>query len=182
MGTQASTRRKSPFICQRHSSSGSWLVAKHCQLWHSPSYRSQHAPSFFADSGYIFSSFIKIQGNEMTKAWETAYQARTDLTAYGDNALGLFALGLRFNIEDLATVAADAITDGSDDKNVTLSTLMRMKATLSLRNATSRQGKSRARQRIKPLISILQSAGFFRHHRKSCRSEFDQPQCSFVKE
>lgn len=32
----------------------------------------------------------------MTKAWETAYQARTDLTAYGDNALGLFALGLRF--------------------------------------------------------------------------------------
>ncbi|WP_382322545.1 AIPR family protein [Hydrogenophaga sp. UC242_50] len=52
----------------------------------------------------------------MTKAWETAYQARTDLTAYGDNALGLFALGLRFNIEDLATVAADAITDGSDDK------------------------------------------------------------------
>lgn len=52
----------------------------------------------------------------MTKAWETAYQARTDLSAYGDNALGLFALGLRFNIEDLATVAADAITDGSDDK------------------------------------------------------------------
>ncbi|MBT9457478.1 MAG: AIPR family protein [Burkholderiaceae bacterium] len=52
----------------------------------------------------------------MTKPWETAFSARTDLEAYGDNALGLFALGLRFNIEDLDTVAADSITDGSDDK------------------------------------------------------------------
>jgi hypothetical protein len=56
------------------------------------------------------------KGVEMTKPWETAFETRTDLAAYGDNALGLFALGLRFNIEDLDTVAADAITDGSDDK------------------------------------------------------------------
>ena len=53
----------------------------------------------------------------MTRSpWETAFQARTDLTEYGDNALGLFALGLKFGIEDLETVAADAITDGNDDK------------------------------------------------------------------
>ncbi|WP_339933320.1 AIPR family protein [uncultured Brevundimonas sp.] len=48
--------------------------------------------------------------------WLSAFQARSDLAAFGDNALGLFALGLRFNIEDLLSVAADAITDGSDDK------------------------------------------------------------------
>lgn len=50
------------------------------------------------------------------EAWTTAYGARSDLQAYGDNGLGLFALGLRFNIEDLNSIAADSITDGSDDK------------------------------------------------------------------
>lgn len=48
--------------------------------------------------------------------WEQAFQTRTDLAQYGDNALGLFALGLRFGLEDLDTVAANSITDGSDDK------------------------------------------------------------------
>jgi len=53
----------------------------------------------------------------MTRSpWETAFATRTDLAQYGDNALGLFALGLRFSIEDLETVAADSITDGNDDK------------------------------------------------------------------
>jgi len=42
-------------------------------------------------------------------AWLAAFKARTDLAPYGDNALGLFALALRFGIEDLVTVAADAI-------------------------------------------------------------------------
>ena len=48
--------------------------------------------------------------------WEQAFQSRSDLAQYGDNALGLFALGLRFGIEDLDTVAANALTDGTDDK------------------------------------------------------------------
>ena len=48
--------------------------------------------------------------------WEQAFQGRTDLTKYGNNALGLFALGLRFGLEDLDTVAANSLTDGSDDK------------------------------------------------------------------
>jgi len=49
-------------------------------------------------------------------AWKTAFEARTDLKQYGDNALGLFALALKFGIEDLETVAADSLTDGTDDK------------------------------------------------------------------
>lgn len=48
--------------------------------------------------------------------WKEAYSARVDLEAYDDNGLALFALALRFGVEDLDTVAADAITDGNDDK------------------------------------------------------------------
>jgi len=48
--------------------------------------------------------------------WQIALKNRTDLTQYGDNALGLFALALRFGLEDLATVASESLTDGSDDK------------------------------------------------------------------
>ncbi len=48
--------------------------------------------------------------------WEQAFNSRTDLKQYDDNALGLFALALRFGLDDLDAVAADSITDGSDDK------------------------------------------------------------------
>jgi len=48
--------------------------------------------------------------------WEQALDARDDLAVCGDNALGLFALALRYQIDDLHSIAADAITDGSDDK------------------------------------------------------------------
>jgi len=48
--------------------------------------------------------------------WEHAYQNRSDLRQYGDNAIGLFALALRFGLEDLDTVAANSIIDGGDDK------------------------------------------------------------------
>ena len=39
---------------------------------------------------------------------------------YGDNALLLYALQLRFDIEDIDSVAVDALTDGSDDKKCDL--------------------------------------------------------------
>ena len=53
-------------------------------------------------------------------AWRAAFDARADLTPYGSNALGLFALLLRFNIEYIVSVAVDTITDGSDDKKCDL--------------------------------------------------------------
>lgn len=52
----------------------------------------------------------------ISETWQSAFKSRTDLEPYGDNALGLFALGLALGVEDLESVAADAITDGSDDK------------------------------------------------------------------
>ncbi|MFP1778759.1 AIPR family protein [Lonsdalea quercina] len=50
--------------------------------------------------------------------WETAYSALEDLSDYKDNALGLFALGLRFGLDDLSSIGGDAVTDGSDDKKL----------------------------------------------------------------
>lgn len=52
----------------------------------------------------------------MENAWQTAFQAREDLKIHGSDAIGLFALALKFNLEDLESVAADSITGGSDDK------------------------------------------------------------------
>jgi len=51
-----------------------------------------------------------------TPSWHTAFQSRGDLKKYRDNALGLYALALRFGLEDIDSVAADSITDGNDDK------------------------------------------------------------------
>lgn len=49
-----------------------------------------------------------------------AFKARTDLEAYGSNALLLFALQLRWGIADIDGVAAAALTDHSNDKKCDL--------------------------------------------------------------
>jgi hypothetical protein len=51
---------------------------------------------------------------------QTALESRTDLERYGKNALVLFSLELRFQIEDIHTVAADALTEGNNDKKCDL--------------------------------------------------------------
>lgn len=49
------------------------------------------------------------------------FQARTDLMSqYGNNALMLYALQLRFEISDIISVASDALTDGGNDKKCDL--------------------------------------------------------------
>ena len=55
-----------------------------------------------------------------TSTWQDALVARDDLAQYGDNAVGLFALAIRFALDDVHTVAAEAITDGSNDKKCDL--------------------------------------------------------------
>ena len=52
--------------------------------------------------------------------WESAFSSRSDLAQYGDNSLALFALCLQFRIDDILSVAAESITDGSDDKGCDL--------------------------------------------------------------
>ena len=54
-------------------------------------------------------------------AVEQAFRARTDLLdSYSSNARLLFALQLRFDIEDVHAVARDALVDGPDDKGCDL--------------------------------------------------------------
>lgn len=49
------------------------------------------------------------------------YKGRRDLIDnYGDNSLLLYALQLRYSIEDIVSVAAESLTDGSDDKKCDL--------------------------------------------------------------
>jgi hypothetical protein len=49
-----------------------------------------------------------------------ALQSRTDLEKYGDNALLLFTLQLRFEIEDIDAVATNSLTDSPNDKKCDL--------------------------------------------------------------
>ena len=56
----------------------------------------------------------------MQSTHQAALQSRTDLTKYGDNALLLFTLQLRFEIEDIDAVATNSLTDGSNDKKCDL--------------------------------------------------------------
>jgi hypothetical protein len=57
---------------------------------------------------------------EQKQNWSEALAARDDLEQYGDNAIGLFALALRFCVDDIHSVAAESVTDGSDDKKCDL--------------------------------------------------------------
>lgn len=52
--------------------------------------------------------------------FKKAFDEREDLKEYKRNALMLFALQLRFRIEDISLVASNSLTDGSDDKKVDL--------------------------------------------------------------
>ncbi len=49
-------------------------------------------------------------------SWQEAFKSRNDLEKYGSNSIGLFAMALRFTLEDLDTIASESIVDGPDDK------------------------------------------------------------------
>jgi hypothetical protein len=49
-----------------------------------------------------------------------AIEARDDLAEFGSNRSALFALQIEFQLEDIRTVAADALVDGPDDKGCDL--------------------------------------------------------------
>lgn len=56
----------------------------------------------------------------MTAAFWRAFESRSDLQSFGDNALLLYALELRFQLEDIESVAVDALTDSPNDKGCDL--------------------------------------------------------------
>jgi len=52
--------------------------------------------------------------------YEDAFKSRSDLTDYGNNALLLFSLILRFGIDNIHDVASESLTDGNGDKKADL--------------------------------------------------------------
>ena len=54
------------------------------------------------------------------RTWQDALAARDDLNTFQDNRLLLFALQMHETLEDIALVAQDALTDGSNDKKCDL--------------------------------------------------------------
>jgi len=57
-----------------------------------------------------------IQPQENEASWRTALDEHDDLKKFGVNAIGLFALALRFDLEDLEGVGVSSIVDGHSDK------------------------------------------------------------------
>ena len=53
-------------------------------------------------------------------AWERAYAVRFEKSQFGDDAIGLFALGLKFGIDDMEAVGTEIITGSGDDKKCDL--------------------------------------------------------------
>lgn len=64
-----------------------------------------------------------------------ALQARTDLERFGANAILLYALEMRFSIDDVVTVGASAITDGPQDRKCDLLYIERDSGTAVLAQA-----------------------------------------------
>lgn len=56
----------------------------------------------------------------MSTAHEIALTSRSDLKKYGNTARLLFALELRLQVEDVHSVAANALTEGPEDKKADL--------------------------------------------------------------
>ncbi len=48
------------------------------------------------------------------------FKNRDDLKVYGDNALLLYSLQIKYNIEDIHAIATEALMDGNDDKKIDL--------------------------------------------------------------
>ena len=59
-------------------------------------------------------------GMEKKLSFVEAFSSRDDLNQFGVDALLLFALQLRFGIEDIGVVASNSLTEGSDDKKADL--------------------------------------------------------------
>jgi len=58
--------------------------------------------------------------NEKTSSFWESFTSRDDLQKFGRDALLLFALQLRFGIEDIDLVANNSLTEGADDKKADL--------------------------------------------------------------
>lgn len=48
--------------------------------------------------------------------WQNAFKVMKTNYSLTDDAIGVFAINLKFNLDDIQTIASEAITGGGDDK------------------------------------------------------------------
>jgi hypothetical protein len=48
--------------------------------------------------------------------WQSAFNAMQTNYSLSDDAIGVFAINLRFDLDDIQTIASESITGGGDDK------------------------------------------------------------------
>jgi hypothetical protein len=53
---------------------------------------------------------------ETGATWHNAFNVMKTNNSLSDDAIGIFAINLRFNLDDIQTIASEAITGGGDDK------------------------------------------------------------------
>ena len=78
------------------------------------------------------------------KAVEEALAGRRDLAIHGDNKRLLFAVQLRLDIDDIDGLAAEALTDGPDDKGLDLIHVDRDRGILLLAQGYESKGRPSA--------------------------------------
>lgn len=77
--------------------------------------RSRKKQSTPKNAKKAVSKAVKLPTNTLS-AWEKAYSARFGGSQFGNDAIGLFALGLQYGIEDLEAIGAESVTGGGNDK------------------------------------------------------------------
>jgi len=82
-------------------------------------------------------------GKPASTAHETALATRPDLAKYGKNARLLFALELRLQVEDVHTVAVDALTESPEDKKCDLVYVDRDRGYLAVAQGYESQNSSK---------------------------------------
>lgn len=50
------------------------------------------------------------------QSWQAAYKTTKANFGLDDDSIGIFAIQLRFNLDDIKTIAAEAITGGGNDR------------------------------------------------------------------
>jgi hypothetical protein len=55
--------------------------------------------------------------NAVTAGWRSAFKVLKANYSLNDDAIGVFAINLRFSLDDIQVIAAESITGGGDDKN-----------------------------------------------------------------
>ncbi len=63
--------------------------------------------------------------NINAQGWKQLLSKNPSFHPYGNNAIGLLALALRFNIDDISYAGSESLVDGSNDKKMTSFILMK---------------------------------------------------------